>query len=499
MSQRRDEPPAQGETVWHFVQQGQQQQWVQARVVKVQNDEIELNSMPGHLLSVKKVPPHGCKGVMVREGDVLGQCLPVLLNSARLHQADQWEGDTNSHSKQVVHLIQQRGASVVVFVRAHGIHTHDPTKHEVLLLQELSREPHISVVLVLWTPPPGPRGKPDLSIWQQHAGYVEVALEYITSHNDLLDFERKLLPAELVRAKDNVSSRMEQARRDVEGNLRTVSKVALPYLNALQTRSETPGEFHQHYEKIVRKHFEASQEQLKSELEGEVGFALKMPDQQHLIDEYMPKTLHRFDVLPKEDGMSEKARQAMLSLFVRACPFAFSTLKNQADDDKKDDAAAEARASSLEELPARLSVFKMLMGQAMVMARAHAEKVYSSVVTDVFACVGGWFDMSPQQFQAEMSNFQKHLNEGDLPLPIEDWEEKRLTLLLGFLDKENFISMYVGCIISLIGPMLYCTVLPTMFDPHTKTVSADVSDAHLAEFKKFMDASIAAQKRTVMK
>jgi len=71
--------------------------------------------------------------------------------------------------------------------------------------------------------------------------------------------------------------------------------------------------------------------------------------------------------------------------------------------------------------------------------------------------------------------------------------DKRLRLLLNFLKKETFISMYVGCIISLIGPMLYCTVLPTVFDQKTNTVSEKCVADHLAEFKRFIDLSLHAE------
>merc|ERR1712098_346697 len=102
-------------------------------------------------------------------------------------------------------------------------------------------------------------------------------------------------------------------------------------------------------------------------------------------------------IQPKSDtgSMGSKAYQA-ISTVLRACPFASSLLQRQILHDEQED-CQKVSAASLQELPARVHVFKMLVGQTMMMAREHAEKVFDLVVEDLFRLVGEWFSMSPVQ------------------------------------------------------------------------------------------------------
>lgn len=527
-----------GQRVYYFSRS--MRQWIPATITGAHEDEIQLDVKP-LWMSLKVEPADGgCKGAVsltlpqgaVPQGTVLmgppgsqgtqvagvaqaphglaqappqiaqraqdsvGQHLPILLNSVRVHRAPQWEGDANSHSKQVILQVQERGSSVVVFARNPGNRSVDPIGLEEVFLQEVSREPHINVVLVLWTPKPGfELDKDSLNQWRHHAGDVRVEMVLIKSEEDMQNFHDVILPDELVRADREVKYRMEKKRRDAEEHLHRVSNVAVQFRSELQTRSDIPYDFHVYYESKVREQFatwcRAAEEEAASAGEA----ILTMPIKEELETTYIRKYIVPGWINPEpEKGSKGRSIASAMKAFTKklpchSCPF--SGMKKQLAEEEKEDALlqpVEASACSIEELEARVDVFKTLMGQTMEMARAHAEKVFDSVVHKLFEAVAGWFSMSPEQFLEEVSEFRRRLDQKEIKPPVEHAEEMRLRLLMDFLDKENFISMYVGCIVSLIGPMLYCTVLPTMYDSHRREVTTESVNAHLSDFKKFIDA-----------
>merc|ERR1719235_467625 len=112
-------------------------------------------------------------------------------------------------------------------------------------------------------------------------------------------------------------------------------------------------------------------------------------------------------------------------------------------------------AKGVNELGCRRFLFNLILGQILDRASDFADQAYESVMMRIFDAVGKWFHMDGRCLFEELDAFSTS---------EEAKNEDALLTLKSFLTRKNFVDMYVGCVLSEAVPLLYCTLLPTIWD-----------------------------------
>merc|ERR1719264_1780557 len=124
-------------------------------------------------------------------------------------------------------------------------------------------------------------------------------------------------------------------------------------------------------------------------------------------------------------------------------------------------------AQSMNELPCRSFLFRLLVGQTMDLARKTAKDSYDAVMKLIFDEVGKRFNISGDKFMREFTEFcikapPATARPGSQERKQWDMEMDVQKNIRDFLHEENLVSMYVGCVLAEVVPILYCTVSPRM-------------------------------------
>jgi len=86
-------------------------------------------------------------------------------------------------------------------------------------------------------------------------------------------------------------------------------------------------------------------------------------------------------------------------------------------------------------------------------AASLAERAYDEVIIPILDQVAESFCMDREKFFDMLHAFCARSKETDK-------ETEKIGLLRKFIDRNHFKHMYVGCVLNLTVPMLFCIVLP---------------------------------------
>jgi len=376
------------------------------------------------------VPEHVASAVQ-RVSD--GNHFPVHVSRAE-------SSDERAFGKAAIEEARQHGSKVVVYVRCSSVFTYDPDGFEQPFLEELSREPNVSACFVLWRPVDGRSdwgSDSTTAKWQRLAGDVVVHLKPMcssedTARLDIAQFERDLF-YEVKESTRVVYERLEEKGRKLREKTSVFSCEVRRFLDARSQDSQNgPGWFQQNLRTKVRQR------------------------QRALLEDFQKEASHVFREAKFEVPSAE---------FLGNQPQFFGGAI--------EDMGGGREAVSINEIRCRAFLFNVMVGQTMDKAAALADVAYDVVMRQVLNEVGRWFCMDGEVVLSELNEFcragkAKHQEE----------------MLKDFLVKDNFVNMYVGCVLSTMVPMLYVTVLPALWDSAQGKIGEVTDKFYRSNFEK---------------
>jgi hypothetical protein len=263
---------------------------------------------------------------------------------------------------------------------------------------------------------------------------VAVTLKPMCGQEDVAQLERDLF-YEVKESKRVVYERLEEKSRKLREKTTAFASEVQRFLDARSQDSQNgPGWFQQNLRTKVRQ------------------------SQRKFLDDFQKEALAHF-------------RDARTAFEVPSAAF----LNNQPQffGGAVEDLGGDRQAVSINEIRCRAFLFNVMVGQTMDKAAALANVAYDVVMRQVLNEVGRWFCMDGEVVLSELGDFCKAGK-------AKHQEE----MLKDFLVKENFVNMYVGCVLSAMVPMLYVTVLPALWDSAQGKIGEVTDKNYKSNFKE---------------
>jgi len=368
-------------------------------------------------------------------------------------------------------FIRKTGVRVVVLVRESIQFSTEPQEDEIRLIEVIAAEPRISVCFVIWESPHNLNvdkwADTHTKTWQSYAekntlrSIGGTQIERVTcvevrliSPNQLINVQmHEVINEDLKEAVVNADARYETIAAKVITGVDEVHRECSRVLSTIsKNEGITPAQFQRQFALDIRNKFlEKLAESGKNKTKAH---NFKLPKIEFLMREFVVQTA---DIFEEDRGKkSEKAKSAQ----------------------------------SINELPCRDFLFQLLVGQTMETASSTATACYQRVMNFVFEEVGNRFNVSGPGFMRELEIFCNKVNPGarGSGVQAEAWEREMKVecMLLEFLQEENFVSMYVGCVLAEVVPLLYCTVSPPMLQDLTGKLTTENYARNLATARSIL-------------
>jgi len=334
-------------------------------------------------------------------------------NTTSVHLFQNKTVDSISYKDAVMKEVRAKGTSLVIMVRPSECFTHDPLGLEIPLLQALSREPHVSDIFVLWGQEGDENTWPSAATqerWEKKFPSVKLHLASIKGARQEDDLVNQLDMA-MQESRDCVKKKIADQTRSLESKKESCVGQARRFMDNLGQGSKKDANWFQQELLAVKRHTESTvfQSQLSAQ------------------DLEEPMTVPKLDQILQDPN---SIRQAESVRDYQHGPL------------------------SINELPFRALLVNIMLGQTIDRAAALADNAYELFMVPFFDKIGGWFCMSGAALREELERFIKQSKDNQL-------EEKDLA---GFVSREHFKQMYVGCVLWSAVPLVYCLILPTLWD-----------------------------------
>lgn len=335
----------------------------------------------------------------------------------------------------------------------------DPDEWEGRTISAIAMEPHVATCYLLWECPQQnvDLSRHDMQSWLDHA--VKGPSHRRNTSQEIKCVDVRFLAPTETGSSDNVFSELNAAcaearetgdlrnaeieKRVLDGVGEMLGELRAMHRNLMSNQGMTPWAFQRWFAGDMRVAFDTQVGQIRNSPPQN----FQTPERILLESEFLTRIAERF-----------------------------------AEDDSK---RAEDRryALSVNELECRNFLFQLLLGQTMDWAKRTATDVYENLMIKFFDQVGNKFNKGGKAFLQELADFcDKKPPQTRHSTKEADAKEKEMDVqrqLRNFLEKSSFVSMYVGCVLSEVVPILYCTVAPQILQEDQKDVTAEHYIQHL--------------------